>query len=314
MKFVKIPFISIRSLLISAVFILPINSFASSINFTGDFLCHGYLPDSLEPDPIPLNGYTNHALSEKKFKEMIALGVKEYSDIIRGHGATLTINNYWTDEKVNASAKKEGSSWAVNMYGGLARLKNITKDSLTSVMCHEIGHLVGGFPEYSKNQDMASEGQSDFFAGHACFKRIFKEDIEVNATFRDKVQEYPKKSCDAVYESQENRDVCYRTAVASYKFWRAVREHVKWGFKNRDKRIVSITYDQHPVAQCRLDTALASALCLDKWDDHKIPDNQNHNTCNCSRGKYVDDYRVGLRPKCWYKPNQSGGTFDPRVD
>lgn len=301
----------LKNIILSGV-IVATSSFAH--NTSEDQVCEGHLPESMEPQPIPLEGYSNHALTEEEFKDMIALGVEYYTDIVKGHGATLTIKNLWTDNTVNAMAGKQGSNWTVYMFGGYARLKGMTKDGLTSVMCHEIGHLVGGFPENSQYGKMANEGQSDYFAGHACFKRMFKDDLEVNATFRDKVQEYPKETCDAMYDTQEDKDLCYRTAVTGFELWSALskRNPVKWGFNNKDKKVVSKTSHRHPQAQCRLDTALASGLCLDEWDDSKIPGKQNHNTYNCSRGKYVDDYRVGLRPKCWYKPDQSGGTEDPR--
>ena len=87
----------------------------------------------------------------------------------------------------------------------------------------------------------------------------------------------------------------------------------KWGYDKRDTKTVSRTNSRHPATQCRMDTSLAGALCRDnKWDDTKVPGKNESPDFQCDRGQYVDDYRVGLRSKCWYKPNASGGTFDPR--
>lgn len=249
---------------------------------------------------------------------MIALGRKHYTDIIGKHNKKLNIKSNWESDVANATAGKFFENWEIEMHGGCGRLKGMTKDALTNVLCHEMGHLIGGFPLYNDwdGPDIDKytlEGYSDYFVGN-CFKKMFKDDLEVNATFRDKVSPYPKESCDAIYKKQEDRDLCYRTAVSGMKLWKAVgREgEAKWGYDSRDKSVVNETSGKHPKVQCRLDSALSGGLCLEKWDDFVIPSKNNHNKYNCSRGKYVDDYRVGLRPKCWYKPDQSGGTLDPR--
>lgn len=311
------PNLSIKNLLVSVLLISPIIGFGTPGKDTSELMCKGHLPDNLEPGPIPLEGYKNEGITKKEFDDMVELGIKHYKDIVSSHGKTLYIKGNWESEIANASAGKFGNKWEVEMHGGYGRLKGMTQDALTNVLCHEIGHLVGGFPYINTIKgdldDYATEGQSDYFVGN-CFKKLFKDDLEKNATFRDKVQDYPKQTCDAVYSLQEDRDLCYRTAVSGYILWNSVgkKGEAKWGYDNRDKSVVSKTNIKHPQVQCRLDTALSGGLCLEKWDDLLIPMQDNHNKYNCSRGKYVDDYRVGLRPKCWYKPDQTGGTHDPR--
>lgn len=277
-----------------------------------------HLDETLEPDPIPLQGYQGDGITKQEFDEIMELGRKFYSDTVIGFGRDLKIIADWNSDIANASAgKAPGGTWYVHMYGGYGRLKGMTKDALTNVLCHEIGHLLAGFPfvynSSNKLEDLSNEGQSDYYVG-ACFKKMFKNDFEVNASFRNIVSDYPKETCNSIYKNQEEQDLCYRTAVSTFKLWSAVgnKGEAKWGYENRDKSIVNKTSNKHPKIQCRVDTGLAGALCLDKWNDSNVPDKNDHNTYNCSRGKYVDDYRVGLRPKCWFKPDKSGGTLDPR--
>ncbi len=73
-----------------------------------------------------------------------------------------------------------------------------------------------------------------------------------------------------------------------------------------DQHVVLITYDDHPQAQCRLDTYYQAAICgisanldLDEWNYH----------VNSSTGP---KHHEGLRPTCWFQreashsPNQLG--------
>lgn len=290
--------------------------YSNSKNKESVSVCTGKVPSYLEPESISSVGYNNEGLSKAEYLELLALGGKHFVQIAKDFGTELTISNEWDNDRVNAGSTKGDAGWGIQMFGGFARHKNTTKDAFMSVMCHEMGHLVAGFPYQPPidgiDFETSVEAQSDHFIG-PCLKKVFKEDIEINATFRDKVHIYPKNSCDAIYQTQEARDLCYRISVAIYDEWQVFGNNsVKWGYDNRDKKIVNTTDLSYPRDQCRLDTAFASSLCLEQWDFSVMPKKGNHNTYNCSRGKYIDEYRVGVRSKCWYKPDQSGGTFDPR--
>lgn len=82
----------------------------------------------------------------------------------------------------NASAQRMGSTWVVNMYGGLARHNEITIDGFALVLCHEIGHHLGGAPKYGGfNTWGTNEGGSDYFATLKCLRRIFQNDDNTKA-------------------------------------------------------------------------------------------------------------------------------------
>ena len=69
-------------------------------------------------------------------------------------------------------------------------------------------------------------------------------------------------------------------------------------FTTPDKSVVAKTNDNHPAAQCRLDTYYNGILC-DKSYDIDV-DDKNPVTGVCVK---KDGYTYGARPLCWYKPS-----------
>src|SRR4051812_29139854 len=85
------------------------------------------------------NLFRSLGISETEFNQTIDQVSRFYGPIIQSHGATLSVSRGWDDSTVNASAMQMGSTWYVNMYGGLARRQEVTQDAFVLVMCHEVG-------------------------------------------------------------------------------------------------------------------------------------------------------------------------------
>jgi len=218
----------------------------------------------------------NNSLTEDEFNDTIDEVSKIYAPIVENMGATLTINGDWDDSTVNAWTKTDGKEWIIQMFGGLARRKEITKDGFKMVICHEIAHHIGGYP----NQDWAAiEGQADYVTTFVCAKKVFA-DTTVS------INNY--KWCD-FYGTEKEKNVCNRSLDASQSLadlLASLSYGKKPDFETPDKTEVRKTSTYHPKAQCRLDTFLAGAVCDKKWDDKVIPKNAKA-TCD-------------NRPKCWF--------------
>lgn len=225
-------------------------------------------------------------------------------------GATLQINRLWSNSTVNASASRSGSTWIVNMYGGLARRSEVTKDGFALVICHELGHHVGGYPFYSGNW-AASEGQSDYFATLSCARELWRDDTSINASYRNTVNAYAKELCDSVWSSEADQNLCYRTMMGgkSLADLLSALGGTSSDFEDPDTSVVSSTQTSHPAGQCRLDTYMAGALCDDSWDATVIPGNQGSNSTSseqqsvqytCSLTEDYAGYTEGTRPTCWF--------------
>jgi len=253
-------------------------------------------------------------MSETEFHSVIDQVLDHYRSIVEGHGATLVANKLWTDPTVNASAVQEGTNWIVNMYGGLARRPEITKDGFALVVCHELGHHLGGFP-LKGDRWAATEGQSDYFATHACARKIWQDDTQENGQAGSNVNAAAKSLCDSAWSDSADRNLCYRIAHASQSLAELLNAigggTTPPNYSTPDASSVERTYESHPQAQCRLDTYIGGAACTDTFDDNKIPGRLHPQgqgslaaelegaatSCMQAKGQVK-----GLRPRCWFKP------------
>lgn len=86
-------------------------------------------------------------------------------------GCTLKIVNAWKSPEVNAYASRDGNVCYVEFLGGFARHPKMTYAAVMNVLCHEVGHHLGGQPIYDDTDWASCEGQSDYWA-QSCMKRI----------------------------------------------------------------------------------------------------------------------------------------------
>jgi subtilisin-like proprotein convertase family protein len=255
-------------------------------------------------------------ISERKFNEIIAAAEKVYAPIVRSHGAKLKIHRRWDDDTVNASAVQNGSLWEVNMYGGLARQPEVTPDGFALVVCHELGHHLGGYVMVG-DEDMqwaSNEGQSDYFATQSCAKEIWKAELEENAKHRATVLPTPKAVCDKNYGTVAEQDLCYRTSNAGLSLatlLASLRNSELPKFETPSRTRVDVTMDEHPEAQCRLDTYLAAAGCSVPFDPRVIPgkelsqggaSREAEDFAGQSSCLARDGWSSAQRPRCWFKP------------
>lgn len=254
-------------------------------------------------------------MTEQDFNNIINNIINYYKPIVTARGARLVSNNLWSDPTVNASAQQSGTTWIINMYGGLARRAEVTPDGFAMVVCHELGHHLGGFPFYGDTDWAASEGQSDYFATQSCAREIWRNQTTENARFRATVGEFEKNKCDAAWNKVEDQDLCYRASAAGLSLATllgALRSGANVPrFNTPDPRKVSSTYTGHPDAQCRLDTYFSGALCGVNFDKNQIPGRNTSGgqttqnaelTASASSCMTAAGYNTGVRPLCWFKP------------
>ena len=240
-------------------------------------------------------------VSQEDFNEVIDIAKEIYEPIFAGHGAEIKFNRYWDNDLVNASAMRKGNVWIINMYGGLARRPEVTKDGFAMVLCHEIGHHLAGSPFVQRfgNTWAANEGQSDYFASLSCAKEIWKRSNQ-DSYAGTNIDPLGRSLCNEVWSTSADQKLCYRSLEAGKSLARLLARGGSVGFDTPDKTVVSATYHKHPKAQCRLDTYVAGALCQEDFDKNVIPSNFDESeqyTCTRSR-----QYVTGVRPLCWFKP------------
>jgi len=285
-----------------------IKGFIVSLIAVGGFqhskeLCEGFVEENdmyITADAKGLVG----GINEEDFNDVIDQASAIYAPIFTEQGVNLIVERKWSDGTVNAYARQSGKNWIVSMFGGLARHETTTKDAFMLVICHEIGHHIGGAPKYTDwygNPDWASnEGQSDYFAGLKCARKVFSQENNVALMANQEVPEMVKAHCANEHVAAEAQAICARIAMAGqqvgYLFQDLRKESTVPAFETPDTKEVSKTSHRHPGTQCRLDTYFNSGVC--GMDFNVDVDQADYKTGAC----IATTHELGNRPRCWFKP------------
>lgn len=239
-------------------------------------------------------------LTEEQFNSVIDQVEEIYKPIVSTYGGNLEVVRNWTNGTVNAYAEQEGDIWKVSMFGGLARHKTITPDGFALVVCHELGHHIGGVPRYGGDDWASNEGQSDYFANLKCLRRIW-DGQDNAAVIKDmQVPSFVTESCAKSWSSKADQDICVRGAMAGdsvAKLFASLSWSKPAQFNTPDPKQVTVTSDSHPATQCRLDTYFQASLCEVSFMDEIGQEDEMSGVCHGNNGQ-----EVGLRPRCWFKP------------
>lgn len=289
-----------------AVLLLAVLAFTNVGLSHSDHDCEGFLPENDMKIPVghqwkSLNskGFAG-GIDEAEFNRVIDRGVAIYQSEVAQAGGRLVVKRLWTNETVNASADRMGA-WNVNMYGGLARHNEITSDGFALVLCHEIGHHIGGAPKVRGffNTWATNEGGSDYFASLKCLRKMFENDNNAEIVANSSVDPLAREKCMQQFANQNEQDICMRISMAGDSvaglFMAMRKESTRPTVATPDTKQVASTFDKHPATQCRFDTYYQGAICN---VDKNVPvDQKDYRAGSCTAGN------DGLRPRCWFKPN-----------
>ena len=244
-------------------------------------------------------------MTKEKFYALIERVESLFQPSFTKVGAVLKVNRRWDDPAVDANASQwPNGNWRVSMYGGLARHPLINDDAFMMVLCHEIGHHIGGAPRSKDNTYWSSvEGQSDYFASLKCFKKVIENDDNISIVSSMQIDPTATQHCQAIYKSPQDIALCQRVAMAGKAvavFIASKTETPNIQLTTPDNRRVSKTLDDHPEPQCRLDTYFQGTLCDKSVNEEVSYDDPSVGTCHAKAG-----FKIGLRPACWYKAGSS---------
>lgn len=267
--------------------------------------CPGFLPPN--DLKIPVNSLDARGIQEAQFNEVINTIEKIYKPVVAAQGRVLQINRLWTDATVNANASQSGNKDVLNMYGGLARHEAVTMDGFALVVCHELGHHLGGAPA----RGWASiEGQADYYANLKCLRQVFADSSSNAFTSMKGSDEVAQQECAAAFPAPADRAICVRAAMAGKSvarlFMALHNDPVAPGFDTPDPKVVTTMFTDHPATQCRMDTYLQGSLCRQPVAAPLSATNAAAGTCTRSGG-----FTGGFRPLCWYKPANPAELLPP---
>jgi len=261
----------------------------------------GYMPENDMYISVDQKGI--NSMTEATFNKVIDRAIEHYEPIIESKGKKLSVSRKWEDGTVNAYARQSGNTWMVAMFGGLARHELVSADGFALVLCHELGHHLAGAPKTTRffmTTWASNEGQSDYWATAKCFRRIYQDDDNAAIVENMEIDAEVAKQCNDKWSSPADINLCKRMAQASKGLAQLLNGGKKVSFSTPDKKVVSKTNHKHPAGQCRLDTYFQGALCDKSLEDEVSNRDEKQGVCNRS-----EDYNVGIRPLCWFKPSRS---------
>lgn len=278
---------------------------ATTLTFSQAFACDssghgGFAPENNRT--IAVGDKAANTMTKEAFLAAVGRVSSVYEPIVAEKGGKLIMNNRWDDATVNASAQQSGKNWQVNMYGGLARHPLVTVDGFMMVVCHELGHHIGGAPRKGGfgSAWASNEGQADYFAGLKCMRRVLENDDNIAIVSAMKIDAEVTSKCESIYKSDKEVALCERISMAGKSLAMLLGDlggNSNVQFTTPDITKVARTNDNHPEAQCRLDTYFQGTLC-----DKAISDDVDGKDALKGVCLKRDGYTSGPRPLCWYKP------------
>lgn len=195
---------------------------------------------------ISLVHETNASVSKERFRHVIGVVHRKFSFLSTENNRKLKFFTNYESDWAQAFARRWEAD-EIHLYGGFAKIKDASEDSLALIICHELGHFHGGFPYSNSDLKLSVEGRSDYWATEKCLTQVLPFLSE-------------KKPTDEALLYCENDVLCARSVNASEvittHFALNARE-TKPQINIKDPTEVTQILKTHPSAQCRLDTLLA---------------------------------------------------------
>lgn len=212
---------------------------------------------------------TGSEITEQQFLTTIHEIHALYFPMSQDLGRPMEIFHDWKMPYFSAWASNLDQVFKINFWGGFARLPSMSIETWEFVVCHEVGHIVGGEPMEDNKllNDFSAEGQSDYFAITECLPHYYRTFARTQFD-RSRSTKFELETCNKRYKNTIDQNICLKTLKAGRDFSHILRESghtddptsYHTPAPHTDETIDS----SYPSPQCRLDSFLTGALCLDK--------------------------------------------------
>ncbi|WP_417336645.1 hypothetical protein [Halobacteriovorax marinus] len=198
------------------------------------------------------------AITEKEFNEVPNRILHLMKEEISASGLDISLNLNWSSETKNAGANRRGYTGLISLYGGYARLTEVTPQSFALTTCHELAHLIAEGIRVMPTLKYASESESDYFATKTCLRKYLRE----YPTDKTPTQ-WQKSMCEE--SSSSETTLCHDlliTARESLAVDNALTKNDHWDdYTKLDQTISERTlYNGYASVGCRYTSYVAGAL------------------------------------------------------
>jgi hypothetical protein len=213
--------------------------------------------------------------------------------------------------------------WEIYVTPGWLAYPTMTVDILALTSCHEIGHLVGGFPFKGNALDedgsaSAAESQADYFATKDCLPKLWANERDSNAAAFAELDPSELELCSKAYSDVQSQELCARILITAVQAAQIYHQQFISERKpsvpapapelaTPDPRIVTKTATGSLDGQCRLDSMVAGIQCDVKESGTTIPGylppyGQNSAASEQAARPFACQEGPGARPRCWFYP------------
>lgn len=130
--------------------------------------------------------------------------------------------------RTNAEITKAGTELSLVVWGGMIGHPEMDRGTFLLLLCHELGHALGGPPLKSRTGWSSTEGQADYFSGGSCFQFL-----------------------------EPDEEVFLQSALRLTRIYSQVTREGEPDLNRCDEGQVLRTNYGYPGVQCRLDTLIA---------------------------------------------------------
>lgn len=124
------------------------------------------------------------------FYQIPAKIISLFNRELQNTAAPLIFDLQWESPYFGAGMKFYDGRYQMMILGGTTRVEDMTVDAYAAIVCHELGHLIGGAPYQTVSAPLwSSEGQADYFAARTCLPRYFKSIGVADSDIKSRVEQ-----------------------------------------------------------------------------------------------------------------------------
>ncbi|OUR96726.1 hypothetical protein A9Q84_10315 [Halobacteriovorax marinus] len=178
-------------------------------------------------------------IPKREFFKILTHLENEFQYLAKEQGEVLNILGGWSDRSADMAFARRWDTAQVLIFRGMAHRRELDRDALILIICHEIGHLYGGTPYSNLANKLSLEGQADYFATQTCLPHALLS-----------------------YKNENLEKRIDQAMLNVGKFLANNRRINHPSFDTPDTTQVEQMLRTHPEPQCRLDTYVAGLYSL----------------------------------------------------
>ncbi|MFP5519610.1 MAG: hypothetical protein ACLGGX_06880 [Bdellovibrionia bacterium] len=197
-------------------------------------------------------------MTAQTYHEVRAYFMKAYNaDVKTQLGRILLVQDQWESPYFLAYSELNPHFAAITVSGGIARTAHGSPALLATILCHELGHLLGGAPYQTipHAEWASSEGTADHYAASKCLPKVYFDQPQwFSEVTLSRAECGDSLECSFIY----NMGMSFLVFLQRYSY----RPNVPVQFELWEDPTDQTHLNSYPSDQCRLDIFKQSGQCL----------------------------------------------------